>query len=129
MTNAAQEKGKRWERACAGVLSAVLRREVVRTKAGRFHDAGDLTGVPDWTFQCKDYKDVSRGLREAIDSLAEQMEVTGTTYGAAIVKRPGHGAEAAYFVMPLDLAAALLEDWLSLPLSGIRYVTDPPEHP
>ena len=107
MANPRNEKGKKWERDVVRFMRE-NGLEVERTKAGRFSDEGDIAGIPNWTLQAKNYRDISRALREGYEKLQEQRGVTGDEFGAVIVKRPQAPVGSAYFVMPLYMAVDVL---------------------
>ena len=90
MTNPAKAKGDRAELEVARMI-ADLTGWPVRRKlgAGRADDAGDLDGIPDTCVQVKNYRDISRALREALDDLPTQQANAGTTFAVAFVRRPG----------------------------------------
>jgi hypothetical protein len=90
MTNAPKKKGDRAELEIARLLHD-LTGDPVRRKlgAGRSDDAGDLDGLTDTTAQVKDFRDVQRALREALNDLPGQQANAGTTFGVAFIRRPG----------------------------------------
>ena len=69
-------------------------------------DKGDLFGLEDWTFQCRDTARID--LAGAVDDAAEQASNAHTTHFVAIVKRRGKGPAQAYAVMPAYKFAELL---------------------
>lgn len=80
-----------------------------RMPAGAAADRGDLAGVPGWTLEVKDYADVARALREAIDELQVEQANAGTPHGAAVVKRARRSNPADwYFVMRLGDAVPIM---------------------
>lgn len=60
-----------------------------RLQEGRADDTGDLEGVPFTTCQVKDYADVQRAIREALDALDRQQVASGDPYAVAFVRRRG----------------------------------------
>lgn len=90
MTNSAKRKGDKAELEAAGLLS-ILTGWPVRRKlgAGRADDTGDLHGLPDCVVQVKHFKDVTRAVREALDSCPGQQANAGTTFGMSMIRRPG----------------------------------------
>lgn len=90
MTNPQKAKGDSAEREIAAIINALTGWPVRRKLgAGRADDAGDLDGIPDTTAQVKSYKDVQRGIREAIDDLDRQRANANTTHAVAFIRRPG----------------------------------------
>lgn len=95
MTNTSKAKGDRAELEIARLLHD-LTGDPVRRKlgAGRSDDAGDLDGLTDTTAQVKNFRDITRALREALHDLPTQQANAGTPYAVAFIRRPG-GAWAA----------------------------------
>jgi hypothetical protein len=90
VTNPQKNKGDKAEREIAAILSDHLGVTVKRKLgAGRAEDEGDLHGLPDTTAQVKDYKDVTRGIREGLEALERQQANAGTNHGVLFVRRPG----------------------------------------
>jgi hypothetical protein len=69
-------------------------------------DKGDLFGVADWTFQCRDTARID--LAGAMDDATEQAGHAKTHFYAAIIKRRRKGPAQAYAVMPLFKLVELL---------------------
>lgn len=67
-------------------LGGTIRR---RLGAGRRDDTGDLDGLVDTTAQVKNYADITRAIREGIDSSVEQQQNAGTQFGVCFIRRPG----------------------------------------
>jgi hypothetical protein len=90
MSNPRKDKGDAAEREIATRI-ADLTGWPVRRKlgAGRADDTGDLDGIPDCTAQVKNFKDVTRGIREGVDGLERQRLNAGTTHAVAFIRRPG----------------------------------------
>lgn len=90
MTNTRKAKGDRAELEIAKLLHE-LTGDNVRRKlgAGRMDDVGDLDGLTDTTCQVKNYRDITRALREALHDLPTQQANAGTTFGVAFIRRPG----------------------------------------
>ena len=90
MSNPQKAKGDQAEREIAARLEMLLGYRVRRKLgAGRLDDTGDLDGIPDTTAQVKNFKDISRALREGIDGLAVEQANAGTTHGVLFLRRPG----------------------------------------
>lgn len=62
---------------------------ISRPRAGAAHDLGDIAGIPDWTFEAKNYTDLMRAVRDGLADLEVEQTNAGTRYGALIVKRRG----------------------------------------
>lgn len=90
MTNTRKARGDRAELEIAKLLHE-LTGDPVRRKlgAGRMDDEGDLEGLTDTTAQIKNYRDITRALREALNDLPTQQANAGTTFGVAFIRRPG----------------------------------------
>lgn len=90
MTNSAKDKGDRAEREIAGILADQLGIRVRRKLgAGRADDTGDLDGLDDCVAQVKDYRDILRAIREAVDDSPIQQANAGATHGVSFIRRPG----------------------------------------
>ena len=90
MTNPQKAKGDQGEREIAAHINALTGWPVRRKLgAGRQDDAGDLDGIPDCTVQVKNFRDVLRAIREAVDDLETQRVNAGTTHAVAFIRRPG----------------------------------------
>ena len=109
MTN---RKGPRFERLVAdylqgeGFLAADRR---VKTGA---KDKGDVTGIPDWTFELKDLATIN--LSQMVNEAIIEAANAGSTWFAGIQKRRGKNVRDSYVVMPLWLFARLLRRLLSM---------------
>jgi hypothetical protein len=57
--------------------------------AGRLDDIGDIGGVHDTCIQVANYADISRAIREKVDTCVEQQTRAGATFGATFIRRPG----------------------------------------
>jgi hypothetical protein len=109
---ATARKGDHFE---GGVLLPYLRdqlgAQVCRPRTSGHGEIGDFAGIPDWTFQAKAYTDMLRAIREGLDGAAAQRLVAGTTYAAAIVKRPRITApERQLLVMELGWGIPLIRE-------------------
>jgi hypothetical protein len=90
VTNRPKGRGDRAEREIAGILTDQLGVTVKRKLgAGRAEDEGDLYGLTDTTAQVKDYKDITRAIREGLEALERQQVNAGTSHGVLFVRRPG----------------------------------------
>lgn len=90
MPNPQKAKGDSAEREIAALINALTGWPVRRKLgAGRSDDAGDLDGIPDTTAQVKNFRDITRAIREATADL-EQQRINGhTTHAVAFIRRPG----------------------------------------
>lgn len=85
--------------------------QVCRPRAGAERDLGDIAGIPDWTFQVKNFTDLMRAVRDGFPGLAAQQANARTTHGALIVKRYGKAApERQLFVMELGAAIEVIRE-------------------
>ena len=90
MTNPQKAKGDSAEREIAARINALTGWPVRRKLgAGRADDAGDLDGIPQTTAQVKNFADIGRGVREALNDLEQQRLNAGTTHAVAFIRRPG----------------------------------------
>lgn len=105
MTSAAKRKGDRAELELAALLADQLGMPMRRKLgAGRSDDTGDIDGLPGWTIEVKNYRDIVAGLNAGLtDSVREQANA-GTPHGVAFIRRPG----GRWF------AAMTIEQWCSV---------------
>lgn len=91
MTTPSKRKGDSAEREAASLLTDLLGLPVRRKLgAGRQDDCGDLDGVPDWTLEVKNYpNDIVGALRAGLVDAEREQANAGTTFGAAMIRRPG----------------------------------------
>lgn len=109
--NASKNKGDAAEREVAKELADRLGLPVRRKLgAGRADDEGDLEGVPDWTFEVKNYANLADGISEGLSDLEREQVNAGTTFGACLVRRRG-GRWIA--VMDLDGLATVVRETLA----------------
>jgi hypothetical protein len=109
MTN---RKGPRWERLVADLFQAEGFLWADRkTKRGR-RDQGDVTGIEDWTLECKDEQTIR--LAAGVDEAALEAANAGTPWFAAIIKRRRKNVRDAYVVMPLWLFVRLVKRLLGM---------------
>lgn len=109
MPNANQDKGKRAERAvvAASRLRGFARAE--RSKAGRFHDDGDIAHMPGLVVQVKDVASKSWG--PWFSDLTNQVFNAGADHGVLVVKRRGVADAGQWLaVMTYDRWLALVRD-------------------
>lgn len=88
MSNRAKAKGTAFE----SLIRDYLRSggfPVERVPAGMAADRGDLSGLPGWTLQLKNFTDTQRAVRDGLAGLKAQQANADTPYGAVIVKRHG----------------------------------------
>jgi len=69
-------------------------------------DRGDISGVPNWTLECKNRKALD--FAGAVDEAAIEAINAKTPFFAAIVKRPRKNIREAYAVMPYFQLVALI---------------------
>lgn len=100
-----KEKGTSWE---TEVVNFLLERipGVERKSLHGSLDLGDITGVEDWTLECKNEKKMN--LAGAVDEARVEAANAHTSWFAAIIKRPRKNVYQAYAVIPLDVFRDLL---------------------
>ena len=96
-------------------VAAFLRKagfaEVYRmAQAGEF-DAGDLGGITEVAFECRDRNRIT--LAENVDDANGRAVNKKAKYGVTVMKRRGRKAADGYVVMDLATFARLLADLLS----------------
>lgn len=90
MTASEKRKGDRGELEAARLLADQLGLPVRRKLgAGRTDDEGDLEGVPDVTIEVKSYRDIAAAVRDGLEDSVREQTNAGTTFGAAMIRRPG----------------------------------------
>ena len=90
MTGAAKRKGDSAEREAAALIHQLTGWPARRALgAGRTDDTGDIVGVPDTTVQVKNFRDITRAIRDALEQLPVQQANAGTTHAVAFIRRPG----------------------------------------
>jgi hypothetical protein len=90
MTSTAKRKGDAAELEIARLLTEHLGGTIRRRLgAGRRDDTGDLDGLTDTTVQVKNYADITRAIREGLDSSTTQQANAGTPFGVCFIRRPG----------------------------------------
>ena len=90
MANPPKRKGDHAELEVASQLRSLTGWPVTRKLgAGRREDTGDLAGIPDCTAQVKNYRDITRAIREAVPELEAQHANGATTFAVAFIRRPG----------------------------------------
>jgi hypothetical protein len=108
MPHPAKRKGDNAELEASRLL-ADLTGWPIRRKlgAGRTDDTGDLDGIPDTTVGVKNYRDITRAIREALDELPTQQANAGTTFGFSLIRRPGG---RWFAVLTLEQLACLIRE-------------------
>jgi hypothetical protein len=107
MTTPSKRKGSKFENDLCVFLRLQGFNQAARTPAGATADRGDINGIPNWTIEAKNRKDIAAALRDGVDQAQAARTVTGTRYTCAIIKRPRQPMSAAYVVVTL-------EDWTQL---------------
>ena len=108
MTNPSKAKGTRWEVAVAAFLRASGFDEVYRmAPAGEF-DTGDLGGIPEVAFECRDRNRLT--LSENVDDANDRARNKGSKSGVAVMKRKGRPAADAYVALDLATFVRILHD-------------------
>ena len=110
MTNPSKARGTRWEVAVAAFLRDAGFDEVFRmAPAGEF-DAGDLGGIPEVAFECRDRNRLT--LSENVDDANDRAHHKAANYGVTVMQRRGRGPGDAYVTMDLATFVRLLQDLL-----------------
>ncbi len=116
MTNPSKARGTRWEVAVAAFLRDAGFTEVYRmAPAGEF-DTGDLGGIPQVAFECRDRNRLT--LSENVDDADERAYNKGADYGVTVMKRRGRSTGEAYVAMSLATFVLILQDLLKDPAPG-----------
>lgn len=88
--NAAKSKGDRAEREVETLIRDLTGYPARRKLgAGRLDDQGDIDGVPDTTISVKNYKDITRAIRDCLADLEQQRKRAGSTFAAGFIRLPG----------------------------------------
>lgn len=110
MANPSKRKGDRGELELARLLEAELGIRVQRKLgAGRKEDTGDLHGLA-FPVQAKNYVDITRALREALNGARDQRQNAGAPCAAGAVRLRG-----GRWAIVMDL-----EDWCFLYREAIQ---------
>ena len=106
MANPNKAKGTRWESAVAKFLQSKGFPVWRMAQTGAF-DEGDLGGLPQWAFECRDRAkiDLSKNVNDAND----RARAKGALYGVTVIKKRNGPVESAYVAMDLETFAKLLE--------------------
>jgi len=108
VTNPSKARGTRWEVAVAAFLRDAGFTEVYRmAPAGEF-DTGDLGGIPEVAFECRDRNRLT--LSENVRDANERARNKGSKYGVTVMKRRGRPAADAYVAMDLATFVRILQD-------------------
>ena len=103
MSNPSKQKGTAWENAVAKHLRANGYPEVFRLAPAGEHDAGDLGGISEVAFECRNRQ--RQELAKNIDDANSRARNKGARWGVAIMKRPRRPVSDAYVL--LDMATFL----------------------
>ena len=107
MTTPSKRKGSKYENDLCVYLRDQGFNQAARTPAGATADRGDINGIPNWTIEAKNRRDITAAIRDGLDQAHAARQVTGTRWAAAIVKRPRHPTADSYVIMTLA-------DWTQL---------------
>jgi hypothetical protein len=112
MSNPNGRKGAGFERAVADLFAdAGFLWADRKTKRGQ-RDQGDVTGIEDWTLECKNERTIQ--LAAAVDEATLEAANAGTSWFAAIIKRRNKNVRDAYVVLPLWLFIRLVKHLLGM---------------
>ena len=113
MSNPNKEKGTRWEVSVADYLRAGGFTEAFRLAPGGFLDAGDIGGIKDFAFECRDKNafELSNNVKDANDRAVKK----NCAYGVAVLKKRGRNVSDGYVVCDLKTFVKLLQDFYEMP--------------
>lgn len=104
-------KGTAWESACALFLDERLPVSIERRTMAGANDRGDLAGVPDAIFECKNHRALELG--EWMTEAEREADRDGGSLPIVLHKRRGKGNPGESFAtMPIWALAELLKAWL-----------------
>ena len=106
MANPSKERGTRWEVAVAAFLRGAGFTECYRMAPAGEYDAGDLGGIPEVAFECRDRNRLT--LSENVDDANDRARHKGSAYGVTVMKRRGRGAGDGYVCMDLETFTRIL---------------------
>ena len=90
MNNPSKRKGDAAELEAARILADVTGHPIRRKLgAGRTDDEGDIEGLPDTTIEVKNYRDIAAAVNAGLADAIREQANAGTTFGAAMIRRPG----------------------------------------
>lgn len=111
MSKTSKRKGDRFERDVVNFLQGHGFPTASRNGlTGQTEDIGDVLGVPGWTFEIKNHRNLADALRMSVDEGKIEARHGGNRWFAGIVKRSQRPTHEAYFVMPLWLAVELIKE-------------------
>lgn len=88
--NSQKRKGDRAEMEVQGILRDLTGYPARRALgAGRQDDIGDITGMPNLCVSVVNYRDVTRGIRDKLATLEQQMGNAGCDFGCVFARLPG----------------------------------------
>ena len=104
--NPNKAKGTRWESAVAKFLQSKGFPVWRMAQTGAF-DEGDLGGLPQWAFECRDRQkiDLSKNVKDANDRALAK----GALYGVTVIKKRNAPVESGYVALDLETFAKILE--------------------
>ena len=110
-SNPNKAKGTRWEVAVASYLRDAGFTEAFRLAPGGEHDAGDIGGIVDFAFECRDRAKFS--LAENVADADDRAVKKNCAYGVAVMKKRNSPTKDAYVVLSLETFTRLLQDFYS----------------
>jgi hypothetical protein len=113
------DRGARFERAVADLFMAAGFMWADRKVKRGVRDRGDVTGIEDWTLECKDWDRLN--FAGFVDEAALEAVNAGTRWFAAIVKRRRKNVRESYVVMPLWLFIDLVKQLLGMEAPVCRH--------
>ena len=109
--NPNKAKGTRWEVAVAKYLNDAGFTETFRLAPGGEHDAGDIGGIVDFAFECRDRAKLS--LSENVADARDRALKKNCKYGVAVMKKRNSATADGYVVCDLETFTRLLQDFYS----------------
>ena len=106
MANPSKEKGPRWESAVSKILQG-KGFPVWRMAQTGTEDQGDLGGLPEWAFECRDRAKLE--LSKNVNDANARAQAKGALYGVTVMKKRNSSVGSAYVAMDLETFARILE--------------------
>ena len=109
MANPNKDRGTRWEVSVASYLRDAGFTEAFRLAPGGEHDAGDIGGIKDFAFECRDRAKLS--LAENVADANNRAIKKNCKYGVAVMKKRNSPTNDGYVVCSLETFTRLLQDF------------------
>ena len=109
MANPSKDKGTRWENSVAQYFRDAGFTECFRMATAGENDAGDLGGIPDFAFECRDRAKLS--LAENVSDANNRALNKGCDFGVAVMKKRNAPTASGYVVCDLETFTRLLQSF------------------